>query len=42
MVEGYVILQYTMEYCTILVSYVEMIFELYYNYNKIDYNNKTQ
>ena len=33
MVEGYVILQYTMEYCTILVSYVEMRFELDYNNN---------
>ena len=33
MVEGYVVLQYTMEYCTILVFYVGMRFELDYNSN---------
>ena len=33
MVEGYVVLQYTREYCTILVFYVGIRFELDYNNN---------
>ena len=33
-VEGYVVLQYSMEYCTILVFYVRIRFELDY-YDKL-------
>ena len=33
MVEGYVVLWYSMGYCTILVFYIEMRFELDYNNN---------
>ena len=39
MVDGYVVLQYTMEYCTIFVFYVGLRFELDYYDNLYCVNN---